>query len=122
MATLAATYALQTLGYPAVAEGNVIVVIDDLRMGVEDACNGLGMLDGVLRALSTAVALVIQRPLYEKIIDLLLQRDSDWHPREPDPHHRDGLKSHMTFGQAASPTPCFTATRGWLRHDAAGLC
>ena len=69
MATVAATYALQTLGYPAVAAGNVIL-IDDQRLGVEDACNGLGMLS-VFFALSTAVALVVRRPWYEKVIVFL---------------------------------------------------
>ncbi len=68
-ATVSATYALQTLGYPAVAEGNVIV-IDDLRIGVVEACNGLGMLS-VFFALSTAIAFVIQRPTYEKVIVFL---------------------------------------------------
>jgi len=43
LATTASTYALQTLGYAAVAEGNHIL-IDDVRLGVADACSGLGML------------------------------------------------------------------------------
>jgi exosortase len=64
IATVAAAYTLQTLGYPAVPEGNVIV-IDDLRLGVVEACNGLGMLASFF-ALSAAVAFVIQRPWYEK--------------------------------------------------------
>jgi hypothetical protein len=42
-ATDGATYALQTLGRPAVAEGNVIL-IDDCRIGVLEACNGLGLM------------------------------------------------------------------------------
>jgi len=65
-ATVAATYALQTLGYPAVAEGNVIV-LDAQRIEVATACNGLGMLSAFF-ALSTAVALLIERPRYEKCI------------------------------------------------------
>ncbi len=65
-AAVSASYALQTLGYPAVAEGNVIL-IDDLRIGVVEACNGLGMLTAFF-ALSTAVAFVIGRPRYEKCI------------------------------------------------------
>ncbi|HMF14495.1 MAG TPA: exosortase/archaeosortase family protein, partial [Gemmataceae bacterium] len=66
VATLASTYALQTLGFPAVAEGNVIV-IDDLRIGVLEACSGLGMLVTFF-ALSTAVAFVVQRPLLDRLI------------------------------------------------------
>ena len=63
-ATVAATYTLQTLGYPAIAEGNVIV-INELRIGVIEACSGLGMLAAFF-AVSTAVAFVIERPWYEK--------------------------------------------------------
>jgi exosortase len=66
VATVATTYVLQTLGYPAFAEGNVIV-IDDLRLGVIDACSGLGMLVTFF-ALSTAVAMVIDRPLTDRIV------------------------------------------------------
>jgi exosortase len=66
LATVASTYALQTLGFPAFAKGNIIL-IDDLRLGVVDACSGLGMLF-VFFALATAVALVIQRPLLDRII------------------------------------------------------
>jgi exosortase len=65
-ATLASTYALQTLGLPAVAEGNVIV-IDDVRIGVLEACSGLGMLVTFF-ALSAAVAFVVDRPLLDRLI------------------------------------------------------
>ncbi len=64
IATGASTYALQTLGLPAFAEGNIILV-DDLTIGVSEACNGLSMLV-VFFALSTAVALVIRRPPWQK--------------------------------------------------------
>src|SRR5205823_2778560 len=37
IATEMSTYALQTLGCPAVAEGNIIF-IGDIRLGVEEAC------------------------------------------------------------------------------------
>jgi exosortase len=66
IATVASTYALQTIGFPAVAEGNIIH-IDDLRIGVLEACSGLGMLMTFF-ALSTAVALIVQRPLLERVI------------------------------------------------------
>src|SRR5438045_2745283 len=59
IATVAATYTLQTVGYPAVAEGNVIH-INDQRIGVLEACNGLGMLVAFF-ALSTAVAIILDR-------------------------------------------------------------
>jgi exosortase len=66
LATFASTYALQTIGFPAVAEGNV-VIINDSRIGVVEACNGLGMLV-IFFALSTALAFVIKRPLWEKVL------------------------------------------------------
>jgi exosortase len=66
LATLAGTYALQTVGFPAVAEGNVIL-IDDYQIGVMEACNGLGMLVTFF-ALSTTVALIIQRPLADRLV------------------------------------------------------
>jgi exosortase len=65
-ATSVSTYALQTLGLPAVAEGNVIV-IDEMRLGVIDACSGLGMLMTFF-ALSTAVALVVPRSLTDRLV------------------------------------------------------
>lgn len=66
VATVCSTYLLQTIGYPALARGNIIS-IDDLQVGVIDACSGLGMLMAFF-ALSTAVALVIDRPLFDRIV------------------------------------------------------
>jgi exosortase len=69
LATEASTYALQTLGLPALADGNIIV-LDDLRVGVVEACSGLGML-ATFFALSAAVALVIHRPPVDKVVVFL---------------------------------------------------
>jgi exosortase len=66
LATLASTYALQTLGYEAVARGNVID-LDGARIGIEQACSGLSMLL-VFLALATAVAVVMRRPLLDRLI------------------------------------------------------
>lgn len=66
MATSASTYVLQTVGYPAIAEGNVIVV-GEMSIGVLEACNGLGMLQAFF-ALSTAVAIMSRRPLWERLV------------------------------------------------------
>jgi exosortase len=66
IATAMSTYALQTLGWPALAEGNVIVM-DDFRLGVIDACSGLGMLMTFF-ALSTAVALIVPRRLVDRFV------------------------------------------------------
>jgi exosortase len=56
-ATEMSTYVLQLLGCPAVAEGNIIF-IDDIRLGVAEACSGLGMLMTFF-ALATAMALIV---------------------------------------------------------------
>jgi exosortase len=69
VATIASTYALQTLGVPAVAEGNVIL-LTNTRLGVIEACNGLSMLLTFF-ALATAVAILAQRTLAEKVVVFL---------------------------------------------------
>jgi exosortase len=69
VATAGSTYLLQALGLPAVAEGNVIC-IDDVRLGVLEACNGLGMLSAFF-AISAAVALVVRRPWPDRLAVLL---------------------------------------------------
>jgi exosortase len=66
LATLASTYTLETLGFPALAEGNVIL-LNDVRIGVVEACSGLSMLF-IFFALSTAVASVSRRPLLDRLI------------------------------------------------------
>jgi exosortase len=65
-ATEAATYLLQTLGYPAVAEGNIIQ-IGEIRLGVIDACSGLGMLM-TLFAIAVAIALIVKGPVVDRLI------------------------------------------------------
>jgi exosortase len=66
VATAASTYALQTLGFVAFAEGNVIR-LGEVRIGVAEACSGLSMLL-IFFALAIAVALVIDRSWYEKLL------------------------------------------------------
>ncbi len=69
VATFVSTYALQTLGYPAVAEGNVIVV-GTARVGVAEACSGLRMLVSFF-AVSAAVATFVKRPAWERGVIVL---------------------------------------------------
>lgn len=69
IATKASTYALQTMGFPAVAEGHTIR-LNQHELGVERACSGLSMLL-VFFALSTLVAVVVKRPLGDRIVVLL---------------------------------------------------
>jgi exosortase len=66
IATTASTYSLQTLGFMAFSEGNIIQ-LNEARIGVADACSGLSMLITFI-ALSTAAALVVKRPLLDKIV------------------------------------------------------
>jgi exosortase len=65
-ATVTSTNVLQTLGLFAQAEGNVIV-LRDTELGIVDACSGLRMLI-VFFALSTAVAVVMQRSIIQRIL------------------------------------------------------
>lgn len=65
LATIGSTYILQTLGREAFNEGNVIV-INDARIGVVEACNGLGMFL-LFFAMAAAVAILVRRPLWEKL-------------------------------------------------------
>jgi exosortase len=69
LATVVSTFLLQTLGLPALAEGNVIL-INDASIGIVEACSGLRMLM-VFFALATGVALFIKRPMADKVFVLV---------------------------------------------------
>jgi exosortase len=58
VATIVSTYLLQTFGATAIREGNVIL-IDDVKIGVVEACSGLGMMVTFF-ALATALALMLR--------------------------------------------------------------
>lgn len=64
--TSGSTYLLQTLGYPAVAEGYVIVV-QDTRFAVAETFSGLRMLVPFV-AISSAVTLCVSRPVWERCL------------------------------------------------------
>jgi exosortase len=66
LATQVSTGLLQVIGLPAVAEGNTIL-IDEIRLGVAEACSGLGMLL-IFVALGFAFAAVVDRPLLDRAI------------------------------------------------------
>jgi exosortase len=66
IATVSSTFLLQALGRPAIAEGNLIQ-LNEIELGIVEACSGLRMLV-VFFALSTAVALLIKKPLWEKML------------------------------------------------------
>jgi exosortase len=69
LATIMSTYALQTLGFAATAEGNVIRM-GEIKLGVVEACSGLSMLV-IFFALSTAVVLVVRRRPLDKAVIFL---------------------------------------------------
>lgn len=69
VATLASTFGLQVFGYPAISEGNVIL-IHEHTIGVAEACSGLRMLV-VFFAVSTAAAICVRKPLWEKTLVVL---------------------------------------------------
>lgn len=66
LATVVSTFALQTLGLPALSEGNVIL-LNETEIGIVEACSGLRMLV-IFFALSSAVALVMKRPVWERLV------------------------------------------------------
>lgn len=68
-ATVSSTYLLQTLGQPAVRDGNLIL-IDEVRLGVVDACSGLKMLV-TFAAFSVGAVLLMNRSGFEKLMVLL---------------------------------------------------
>ena len=60
LATEASCWSLQSLGLPALAEGNVIA-IGDVRLEVAQACSGLRIFVSII-ALAAAYAIVAPRP------------------------------------------------------------
>ncbi len=69
VATMASTNILQTLGFFAQSEGNVIV-LSDYELGIVEACSGLRMLV-VFLAASTAVALTMRRSMLQRVLVVL---------------------------------------------------
>jgi len=69
VATAASTYTLQTIGVPAVAEGNVIL-LTHTRLGVVEACSGLTMMVTFF-ALAAGVAMLIRRHWVVKAVIVL---------------------------------------------------
>lgn len=68
-ATISSTFMLQTLGQPAIRDGNLIL-IDDVRLGVVDACSGLKMMV-TFAAFSFGAVLLMDRSRFEKLMVLL---------------------------------------------------
>jgi exosortase len=69
VATVTSTFALQTLGLPALSDGTDIH-IDEQVLHIAPACSGIGMLL-IFFAMSSAIVLVIKRPWLDKLVILL---------------------------------------------------
>lgn len=63
-ATVVSTYLLQTMGLPAYSEGHSVLV-NEVKLDIVEACSGLSMLM-IFFALSIAVALLSDRPLWQR--------------------------------------------------------
>ena len=68
LATLASTVVLQTMGLPALQEGNTITLAH-AKIGVVKACSGLSMLTFFI-AISVGLILVVRRPWVERVLIL----------------------------------------------------
>lgn len=69
VATTSSTFALQTMGFAAIQEGNTIIMPNGMLLGVIDQCSGLRMLT-IFVALCVAVVMVLGRPWWENLIIL----------------------------------------------------
>jgi len=69
LATLGSAFMLQTLGQPAVPEGNTIM-LNDVKLGIVEACSGLRMLVTFF-TFSTGVAIIIRKPWLERMCIVL---------------------------------------------------
>jgi exosortase len=68
-ATVCSTFMLQTLGQPAIRDGNLIL-IDEVRLGVVDACSGLKMMM-TFAAFSAGAVLLMTGSRFEKLMVML---------------------------------------------------
>jgi exosortase len=66
LATVCSTFVMQTVGLPALADGNVIR-LNEHELNIVEACSGLRMLV-VFVALATAFSMVVRRPWIDKLI------------------------------------------------------
>jgi exosortase len=69
LATLASTFLLQCLGQPAIAEGNTIL-IQEVRLGVVEACSGLRMLV-TFAAFAVGAVMLMDRSWVVKVLVLV---------------------------------------------------
>ena len=68
-ATVSSTFLLQILGQPAIRDGNLIL-IDEVKLGVVDACSGLKMMV-TFAAFAVGAVLLMRRTRFEKMMVIL---------------------------------------------------
>jgi exosortase len=68
-ATVSSTFLLQTFGQPALRDGNIIL-IDEVKLGVVDACSGLKMMM-TFAVFSIGAVLLMRRTRFEKFMIVL---------------------------------------------------
>jgi exosortase len=68
-ATVSSTFLLQVIGQPAIRDGNLIL-IDEVKLGVVDACSGLKMMV-TFAAFAVGAVLLMKRSRFEKMMVLL---------------------------------------------------
>jgi exosortase len=64
--TIVSTYTLQTIGMPAVSQGNVIL-LSEAQLGVVEACSGIRMMM-LFFAVCFAYAFLVKRPLLDRAL------------------------------------------------------
>jgi exosortase len=69
IATMASTNVLETLGFFAKADGNVIL-LSEVEMGIVEACSGLRMLSTFV-ALTVGACFLLDRPNWQKVVIVL---------------------------------------------------
>ena len=65
--THVSVFVIQTLGIPAIAEGNQIILRDTPPLGVEEACSGIKMLM-LFFTLCVGAAFIMRKPIWERIL------------------------------------------------------
>ncbi|HUR52865.1 MAG TPA: exosortase/archaeosortase family protein [Gemmataceae bacterium] len=68
-ATVSSTFLLQTIGQPAIRDGNLIL-IDEVKLGVVDACSGLKMMV-TFAAFAVGAVLLMRRSRFERMMVIL---------------------------------------------------
>jgi exosortase len=67
VATRISIYVIQTLGIPAITQGNVIQLTAERQLNVAEACSGLRMMM-LFFAICVGAAFIVRKPLWERLL------------------------------------------------------